>query len=91
MTAGRFARAALGQSHRRSDGYADPDDGLMAALPHPSNPNRAVYIVVANSALELYQMTKRHQRLPSWATFSGERITAKGYFPADNCRLPVGN
>ena len=65
---------------------AEPDDGLMAAFPHPANPKRAVYVVIANSALQLYQMTKRHQRLPSWALFKGERVTEKGYFPADNSR-----
>jgi hypothetical protein len=82
-----------GQNWFRWNGrlFSDPDDGLMAAFPHPFDPNRAVYVVLANSALELYQMTKRHQRLPSWALFKGERVAGRGYHTMDNCQWRIDN
>jgi hypothetical protein len=61
--------------------YAAPDDGLFAVFPNPYNPQKVVYLVIANSALELYQMTKEYHRMPSWAVFKGEEIVKKGYHP----------
>jgi hypothetical protein len=38
-----------------------------------------VYIVLANSALQLYQMTRRHQPVASWGVFKGGKLVEKGY------------
>ena len=61
--------------------YGDADDGLIAAFPNPWNPRRVVFLYLANSSLELFQMTKAHQTLPSWAVFKGDQVTEKGYHP----------
>lgn len=57
----------------------DPDDGLFIALPNPLARGRLVYLFAGNSALQLYQMTKRHQYLPTWAVFKGENAVLRGY------------
>jgi len=60
--------------------YGDSDDGLFLVAPNPYNTNRVVYVVAANSALELHQMTKRYTRnLPSWALFKGDEVVEQGY------------
>jgi phospholipase B-like protein len=59
--------------------YNRSDEGLYATYPNPYNNNKAMYIFSANSALELYQMTKDRNRLPGWAIFKGEKIVEKGY------------
>ena len=42
-----------------------------------SRRGRMVYLFAGNSALQLYQMTKRHQSLPTWAVFKGENCGAR--------------
>jgi hypothetical protein len=59
--------------------YADPDDGLFVAMPNPFVRGRMVYLFAANSALQLYQMTKRHQSMPTWAVFKGETPVLRGF------------
>ena len=59
--------------------YSHPDDGLYVALPNPWNENRAVFLWLANSSLQLQQMTKRNQFLPSWAIFNKDTIVEKGF------------
>ena len=59
--------------------YVDPEDGLFVAFPNPFAPARMVYLFAGNSALQLYQMTKRHQSLPTWGIFKGENTVLKGY------------
>jgi hypothetical protein len=59
--------------------YASPDDGAVLVCPNPYNARKVVYLVVANSALQLYHMTKRHQPVPSWGIFKGGKIVEKGY------------
>jgi hypothetical protein len=63
--------------------YADPDDGLFLVMPNPLDAGRVVYVVAANSALQLHQMTRRYTRgIPSWAVFKGDEVLAKGHhFP----------
>jgi hypothetical protein len=61
--------------------YVNPNDGLFVAAANPYNPSRAVYCFIANSALQLYWMTRRHQPLPAWALFKGEQVTERGYLP----------
>jgi hypothetical protein len=57
----------------------DPEDGVILVYPNPFNAEKVVYLVLANSALQLHQMTKAYQPIPSWALFRGDRIVAKGY------------
>ena len=62
--------------------YGSADDGLFLAAPNPLNPERALYFFVANSGVQLWQMTRRYQGLPVWALFKGEKIVDRGYLPA---------
>lgn len=63
-------------------GYSHPDDGAFLAVPNPANPARAVYLFLANSALQLHQMTKRYlPSLQQWAAFRGEEVKAGGFLP----------
>jgi hypothetical protein len=59
--------------------YGSPDDGLFVAYPNPYNPGRIVYLVIANSALQLYNMTDQYHQLPSWAVFKGNKTVKMGY------------
>ena len=69
--------------------YANADDGLFVALPNPYNARRTVYLFTGNSALQLYQMTKRYQSLPSWAVFKGENVVEKGYLEVEGLSVSV--
>ncbi|HSN55067.1 MAG TPA: hypothetical protein VLT32_10355, partial [Candidatus Sulfomarinibacteraceae bacterium] len=74
---------AVGRGHFSFRGrtYADPEDGLFAVLPSPYNPDRVLYVIAANSAMELYHMTETyHREIPSWAVFRGEEIADQGFF-----------
>jgi hypothetical protein len=71
--------------------YAASDDGLFAAFPNPFNPKKAVYLIIANSALQLYRMTQRYDKLPSWAIYKKDLIIKKGYHPDINFKLRMGN
>ena len=59
--------------------YAQEDDGLVVVMPSPYDPQRMVTLVIANSALQLFQMTKAYQSLPAWALFHGDSVAEKGY------------
>jgi hypothetical protein len=59
--------------------YGQENDGLLVVYPNPDNPRRMVTLIVANSALQLYQMTKSYQILPSWALFRGDTVVERGY------------
>jgi hypothetical protein len=80
-TLARAAGIVLGRNSFRWMGktYAEPDDGLFIALPNPFAPGRLVYLFAGNSAMQLYQMTKRHMSLPTWAVFKGENAILRGY------------
>jgi hypothetical protein len=63
--------------------YGQENDGLVVVMPSPYNPQRMVTLIIANSALQLFQMTKAYQALPSWALFRGEAVVERGYhYPA---------
>jgi hypothetical protein len=65
----------------RGQTFAEPDDGLFAVLPNPFNPEKVLYLIAANSAKELYEMTRRYDRgIPSWAVYKGGEIVDQGYF-----------
>jgi hypothetical protein len=59
--------------------YNNNDDGLYLTYPNPYNPAKTLYLFIANSAQQLYQMTKRHQSMPAFALFKGDKIIKKGY------------
>lgn len=60
--------------------FARPDQGLFLVVPNPDNPQRALYLLLANSALQLHHMTESYRRgIPSWALFEGGEITGRGY------------
>ena len=62
--------------------YGAPDDGLFLVVPNPFNKKRVMYIIAANSALQLHEMTKKYVReIPSWAVFKGDEVAEKGYHP----------
>jgi hypothetical protein len=63
----------------RGHTYGAPEDGMFASFPSPQNPRRVVYLFLANSGIQLYQMTKRHQSMPQWAVFRGEQVIERGY------------
>ena len=72
--------------------YAAPDDGLFLVLPSPYDPKRVLYLITANSALQLHQMTKSYARdLPSWAVFKGEKAIDRGYHAVDRYSLAVAS
>jgi hypothetical protein len=59
--------------------YSKNDDGLYLTFPNPFNNKKAVYMFIGNSAQQLYQMTKRHQPVPAWGLFKGDKLIKKGY------------
>jgi hypothetical protein len=60
--------------------YGRPDDGLALAVPNPWNPQRVLYLYLANSSLELWHMTRTFQKgLQSWALFRGAEVSSKGF------------
>jgi hypothetical protein len=59
--------------------FAEPDDGLIIALPNPFNTNKIIYLVIANSALELYKMTSKFYRNYNYAIFKGDKIVEEGF------------
>lgn len=72
--------------------HARPDDGLVLVLPNPYNPEKVLYLFYANSAMQLYQMTKSYSRgIPSWALYKGERIVSRGYHPVDQFTFAFEN
>ncbi|HOW43739.1 MAG TPA: C45 family autoproteolytic acyltransferase/hydrolase [Candidatus Aminicenantes bacterium] len=70
--------------------YGRENDGLLAVFPSPYNPRRSVTLIVANSALQLYQMTRAYQPLPCWAVFRGAEVVARGYHSPAAFTLPLG-
>lgn len=60
--------------------YAEPDDGLVLVLANPLDPDRVLYLVIANSALQLHRMTESYRRdLPQWARFEGGVVVERGW------------
>ena len=73
----------IGRGHFtfRGRSYSDPDDGLFAVLPNPFNPEKVLYLIAGNSAMELFKMTSAYHRgIPSWAVFKGDDIADRGFF-----------
>jgi hypothetical protein len=70
--------------------YADGRDGVYLALPSPFAPRRVLHVVLANSPLQLHEMTKAYRPgLPAWAVFRGEKIEREGHFPPERFEIAV--
>lgn len=68
--------------------HARPEEGLALAFPNPWNPQRTIYLLAANSALQLYHMTRSAPRgWQAWALFKGNEVAAKGYSPAKDTAI----
>jgi hypothetical protein len=68
--------------------YAGEADGLYLALPSPFAPQRVLHVVLANSPLQLHEMTKTYRPgLPAWAVFRGEKVEKEGHFPPERFEL----
>ncbi|WP_224366303.1 C45 family autoproteolytic acyltransferase/hydolase [Hyalangium versicolor] len=64
--------------------YGRSDDGLALAVPNPWNPQRVLYLYLANSAVELWHMTHSFQRgMQSWALYRGGEVSTKGFHDLD--------
>ncbi len=69
--------------------YNYNDDGLYLTMPNPFNEKKTVYLFLANSAQELYQMTKRHTPAPAWALFKGDKIVKRGYHSVNEYEISL--
>jgi hypothetical protein len=70
--------------------YADERDGLYLALPSPFAPERVLHVVLANSPLQLHEMTKTYRAgTPAWAVFRGEKVEKEGHFRVERFSLAV--
>jgi hypothetical protein len=62
--------------------YGDADDGLFVAYPNPYNHDKFIFLMIANSALQLHMMTKDyHRNVPAWALFEKDQIVENGHHP----------
>jgi hypothetical protein len=70
--------------------YADERDGVYLALPSPFAAERVLHVLLANSPLQLHEMTKTYRAgLPAWAVFRGEKVEREGHFPVERFSLAV--
>jgi len=71
--------------------YGRPDDGLLAAFPNPWNPKRMLVLVLANSRIQQWAMTKAIPRgLPGWALYRGSEVQQKGHAQPAHLSLAFG-
>ena len=61
--------------------YGRPDDGLLAAFPNPWNPKRMMVLVLSNSRIQQWAMTKSitPRGLPGWTLYRGSEVKEKGH------------
>ena len=70
--------------------YADERDGLYLALPSPFGARRVLHVVLANSPLQLHEMTKAYRAgLPAWAVFRGEKVEREGHFAPEGFEIAL--
>ena len=88
--AGRLG-ITIGRNYFRWKGktYGEAEDGLVAVFPSPWKPGGVVFLYLANSALELHQMTKIHVILPSWGIFKADQVVEKGFHPVKTFELEL--
>ena len=82
--------AGAGFFRFRGETYADERDGLYLALPSPFAKQRVLHVLLANSALQLHEMTKSYRpALPGWAVFRGEKPEQEGHWPVERFELAL--
>ena len=64
----------------RGKTYSNADDGIYATFANPYNPEKALYIFNANSALQLHEMTKQIYRNGVWNIFKGDKTKDSGVY-----------
>ncbi len=69
--------------------FTRSDEGFFAAFPNPFNPERSVYFFNSNSALQLYQMTRDRNVMPSWAIFREDKVVKTGYHLGTSWVFPL--
>jgi hypothetical protein len=70
--------------------YADERDGLYLALPSPFSAERVLHVLLANSPLQLHDMTKTYRAgLPAWAVFRGEKVEKEGHFDPEQFEVAL--
>ena len=84
---------SLGQNHFFWQGalHGEADEGQVLSLPNPWNPKRVMTVILANSALQLYEMTRRYTRgMAGWNLFRGGRLVSSGHHRPDglDVKLP---
>ncbi len=85
---------AFGRDHFSWMGsdYGASDDGLFLVVPNPWNPAKTMYVMAANSGMQLYHMTRTYHRdIPQWARFKGKEIVDKGYFDRPGFVIDLDN
>ncbi|WP_257309603.1 phospholipase B family protein [Geothrix fuzhouensis] len=64
--------------------YGRPDDGLLATFPNPWNPKRMLVLMISNSRVQEWAMTKAIPRgLPGWTLYRGADVKEKGQAPTE--------
>jgi hypothetical protein len=64
----------------RGMGFNDIDDGMIIVMPNPYNKDKVLYLFLANSQQQMYDMTKKYNRgLNQWVMFNGDEIFANSY------------
>jgi hypothetical protein len=70
--------------------YAGERDGLYLALPSPFAEGRVLHVLLANSPLQLGEMTKSYRAgLPAWAVFRGETVEREGHFAPEGFEIAL--
>ena len=73
----------FGRNHFEWKGetYGDVDDGLFLVVPNPWNSDRVMYVMAANTGMQLWEMTEKYHRgIPQWARVKGGEIVERGFF-----------
>lgn len=71
----------------RGKTYGKANEGLYATFANPFNPEKALYIFNANSAMQLYEMTKQVQRMGVWNIFESDEIVDKGVYSNEELKI----
>ena len=60
--------------------YNKPDDGLVLVMPSPYNKEKILYLFIANSELQLHDMTMGYRRgMAVWNIYKGKKLVDTGY------------
>jgi hypothetical protein len=68
--------------------YGRADDGFVGAFPNPWNPQKMLTLIISNSRLQEWAMTRVIPRgNPGWATYRGGEVKEKGHAEAPGSSL----